>query len=147
MAKALSNKQTQSIPMQDEHKQSNRTLLEIHYASRDWTFQHSGRHNGETHLKTRDFVLQLRSLGLRKWCSSLLPWSTRIKGRCSLQMECEPDGTRVRPVAGDVTGPEESLQLRETDIQEIRSPKLYAAGWALCPEWNHQCCHLRRQSV
>nr|ASU43945.1 VP5 [Infectious pancreatic necrosis virus] len=147
MAKALSNKPTQLISMQDEHKQSNRNLLEIHYASRDWTFQHSGRHNRETHLKTRDLVIQLRGLRLRKWCSCLFPWSTRIKDRCSLQMECESDGTRVRPVAGDVAGPEESLQLWEADIQEVRRSKLHTAGWALCSEWDHQCCHLRRQSV
>nr|AAQ75361.1 15.4 kDa non-structural protein [Infectious pancreatic necrosis virus] len=133
--------------MQDEHKQGNRNLLEIHYASRDWTSKHPGRHNGETHLKTRDLVIQLRGLRIRKWHSCLFPWGTRLTDRRTLQMECEPDGAGVRPVAGDVAGPEESLQLREADLKEIRHPKLHTTGRSLCSERDAQRCHLRRQSV
>nr|ALF95268.1 VP5 protein [Tasmanian aquabirnavirus] len=128
--------------MQDEHKQGNRNLPEIHYASRDWTSKHPGRHNGETHPKTRDLVIQLRGLRIRKWHSYLFPWSARIKGRCSLQMECEPDGAGVRPVAGDVAGPEEGLQLWEADLTEVRHSKLHTAGWPLCPERNAQRSHI-----
>nr|AAA92627.1 truncated VP5 [Infectious pancreatic necrosis virus] len=133
--------------MQDEHKQGNRNLFEIHYASRDWASKHPGRHNGETHLKTRDLVIQLRGLRLRKWASSLLPGRTRLACWCSLQVECEPDGARIRPVAGDVAGPEEGLQLWEAYLKEIRHSELHLTSRPLCTEWDPKCRHIRRQSI
>ncbi|ALF95288.1 VP5 protein [Victorian trout aquabirnavirus] len=133
--------------MNHEHKQSNRNLLEIHYASREWSSKHSGRHNRETHLKTRDLVIQPRGLRLRKWASCLLPWCSWLKNWCSLQVESEPDGSGIRPVAGDIPGPEESIQLREADISEIRHPEFYASSWSVCAQRDPERSHVRRKSV
>nr|CAD32975.1 VP5 protein [Infectious pancreatic necrosis virus] len=148
MAKALSNKQpTILIYMNHEHIQGNRNILEIHYASREWASKHSGRHNREAYTKTRDLVIQLRGLRIRKWASCLLPWSSWIQGRRPLQVESEPDGTRIRPVARDVTGPKEGIRLRETDLTEIRHPELNPSRWSVCTQWDPERCHLRRKSV
>ncbi|ABW07820.1 nonstructural protein [Paralichthys olivaceus birnavirus] len=133
--------------MNHEHNKGNRNLLEIHYASREWSSKHSGRHNRETHTKTRDLVIQLRGLRLRKWASCLLPWSSWIQSRCPLQVESEPDGTGIRPVAGNITGPEEGIQLREAGLTEIRRPELNFTCWSVCPEWDPERRDLRRKSV
>nr|AFA36438.1 VP5 protein [Infectious pancreatic necrosis virus] len=131
--------------MNHEYNKGNRNLLEIHYASREWTSKHSGSHNRETHTKTRDLIIQLRGLRLRKWASCLLPWGSRIQSRCPLQVESEPDGTGIRPVVGNITGPEESIQLREVDLTEIRHPELEPSRWALlCTQRDTECIHLPR---